>query len=259
MAISAKGQLQDLCKKLGIELSAEFDEASAARNGRVDVMFNSAEWRPKQRDYLELLSPLKDHGWKFETALKGFRVLPPKEKPADDPVLGTQRKIANIHDVVKLLDAPSEAWRSAKLRNNKVIVPNVGSEHHQMILANNVALLERAGWTMVYNRSPRGGIDSYELTPPIDYAPTADVKIALQRALRLPKAQAHWIFLGEARGTRSIVFDSKVSSNAYINAANAAKELMIKGWEAEMVEGRERLVTLIAPKSAINSAQIAPI
>jgi len=254
MVTSAKGKLQDLCKELGIKLPAEFERASVARNGRVDVIFNGTEWRQKQQDYLELLAPLKDYGWKFEVALKGFRALPPKEKPADDIALGNQRKIANIHDVVKLLDAPSEAWRSAKLRNNTVIVPNLGSEYHQMILANNVALLERAGWTMVYNRAPRGGIDSYELSPPVDYAPTADVKIALRRALRLPKAQAHWIALGEARGTRSVVFDSKVSSNAYINAVNAGKELMAKGWKAEMVEGRERLITLIAPKSAINSA-----
>ena len=117
MDISAKGKLQDLCKELKIKLTEEFNKASVARNGRVDVMFNGAEWRQKQSEYLELLAPLKDYGWKFETALKGFRVLPPKEKPADDPALGTQRKIGNIHDVIKLLDAPSEAWRSAELRN----------------------------------------------------------------------------------------------------------------------------------------------
>src|SRR5699024_7766448 len=123
-----------------------------------------------------------------------------------------------------------------------------------MFLAYNFVLLACSGWTMVYNRAGRGGIDSYELSPPVDFAPTADVKIALRRALRLPKAQAHWIALGEARGTRSVVFDSKGSSNAYINAVNAGKELMAKRRKAEMVEGREGLITLIAPKSAINSA-----
>lgn len=254
MDISAKGKLQDLCKELGIELTEEFDRRSVARNGRVDVMFNGAEWRKKQREYLELLEPLEAHGWKFETALKGFRALPPKEPIEADRALGTQRKIGNIHDVIKLLDAPSEAWRSAKLRNNTVIVPNVGSEYHQFLLTNNVNLLERAGWKTIYNRSPRGGVESFELSPPVDYAPTADVKTALQRALRLPKVQAHWIGLGEPRGTRSIVFDSKASGSAYIDAANAAKELMAKGWKAEMVEGRERLIALTAPKSAIIAA-----
>lgn len=254
MDISAKGKLQDLCKELGIELTEEFNKASVARNGRVDVMFNGTEWRQKQQDYLELLAPLKDYGWKFETALKGFRVLPPKEPIEADPALGTQRKIGNIHDVVKLLDAPSEAWRSAKLRNNTVIVPNVGSEYHQMILANNVALLERAGWSMVYNRSPRGGIDSYELSPPVDYAPTADVKTALQRALRLPKVQAHWIGLGEIKGTRSITFDKKVSTHAFYEAANAGRSLFATGWQMSKVEGVNESVTLIAPKSAIIAA-----
>ena len=47
MDISAKGKLQDLCKELGIELTEEFNKASVARNGRVDVMFNGTEWRQK--------------------------------------------------------------------------------------------------------------------------------------------------------------------------------------------------------------------
>lgn len=254
MDISAKGKLQDLCKELGIELTEEFNKASVARNGRVDVMFNGTEWRQKQQDYLELLAPLKDYGWKFETALKGFRVLPPKEPIEADPALGTQRKIGNIHDVVKLLDAPSEAWRSAKLRNNTVIVPNVGSEYHQFLLTNNVNLLERAGWKTIYNRSPRGGVESFELSPPVDYAPTADVKTALQRALRLPKVQAHWIGLGDARGTRSITFDKKVSAHAFYEAANAGRSLFATGWQMSKVEGVNESVTLIAPKSAIIAA-----
>lgn len=255
MSTSTKGELEALAKELGVKLPAEFDRASTARNGRVDVVFNMPEWRVKQHDYLELLAPLKAHGWKFETALAGFRALPPKEDAEADPALGVQRQIGNVHDVVKLLDSPSEAWRSAKLRSNRVIVPNQGiSEYHQMILANNVALLEHAGWSMVYNKSPRGGIESYELTPPINYAPTNDVKTALQRALRLPKIQSHWINLGEVKGKRSIKFDEKASSNAYINAANAAKSLLGTGWQAETVEGAEQSITLIAPKSAITAA-----
>ncbi|MGP5617686.1 hypothetical protein [Corynebacterium casei] len=252
---------KSVCKDAGVELPEEFDSLAIERNNRIDVVFPIVEnWREDYSRMVDLLKPIKDYGWKIEHAGGRFKILPPKDDNAEeaDTVLSGKRKTVNsIHEVTKLLTGHvSEAWKGAKvIGGNKVAVPARDvSQHHQTILANNVKELEHAGWSVAANTNGLGltnAVTHYELTAPLEYAPTDDVKIALARVLRLDKREAGWIQNGVATG-RSIVFGKKAAGQSYHFALGHVRNLLARGWSIERREGLTQEVVITAPANALN-------
>lgn len=189
-------------------------------------------------------------------------VKPPTDDSAEDvdTVLSGKRKTVNsIHEVTSLLTGHiSEAWKNAKvIGDSKIYIPTKHvSQYQQDVLASNVRELERAGWNVAANTNGLGltnTVTHYQLTAPLEYAPTDDVKIALARALHLGKSEASWISRGVARG-RTIVFDKQSAGQAYNYALGHVRNLLARGWSVERNEGLTHEVVITAPKNALNRA-----
>lgn len=261
--MSIREDFQTVCKDAGIELPKDFDSIAVERNGRIDVITNSTETMTSlehRGHYLDLLRPAKEYGWKIEFG--GGRVLvhPPKEEKEADTVLTGKRKTVNsIHEVTGLLTGGiSEAWKAAKvIGDSKVYIPTKHvSQHHKDVLASNVRELERAGWNVAANTTGLGltnTVTHYDLTAPLEYAPTDDVKVALARALHLGKSEASWISRGVARG-RSVVFEKNNAGQAYNYALGHVRNLLARGWAIERREGLTQEVVITAPANALNRA-----
>lgn len=263
--MSIREDLQTVCDEAGIELPKEFDSIAVERNGRIDILTNGTAELPLQehkRQYLALLKPLKDYGWAINFGGNRVMVAPPKDDNAEeaDTVLSGKRKTVNsIHEVTSLLTGHvSEAWKGAKvIGDSKIYIPTKQvSQYQQDVLATNVKALERAGWSVAANTNGLGltnTVTHYELTAPLEYAPTGDVKIALARALHLGKSEASWIGRGVARG-RTIVFEKKAAGQSYHFALGHVRNLLTRGWSVERREGLTQEVVITAPASALSAA-----
>lgn len=262
--MSIREVFQTVCKDAGIELPAEFDSLATERNGRIDILTNGTAELPLQehkRQYLDLLRPLKDYGWAINFGGNRVMVTPPKDDTAEDvdTVLTAKRKkINSIHEVTsRLTGHVSEAWKNAKvIGDSKVYIPTKHvSQHQQDVLASNVRELERAGWNVAANTNGLGltnAVTHYDLTAPLEFAPTDDVKIALARALHLGKSEASWISRGVARG-RSVVFEKHNAGQAYDYARSYVRNLLTRGWAVERREGLTQEVVITAPQSALTA------
>lgn len=257
--MSITSTFKSVCKDAGVELPEEFDSLAIERNNRIDVVFPIVEnWREDYNRMVDLLKPIKDYGWKIEHAGGRLKILPPKEEKEADTVLTPKRKkISSIHEVTsRLTGHVSEAWKAAKvIGDSKVYIPTKHvSQHHKDVLATNVKALERAGWNVAANTNGLGltnAVTHYDLTAPLEYAPTDDVKIALARALHLGKSEASWITRGVARG-RTIVFEKKAAGQSYHFARSYVRNLLTRGWSVEQREGLTQEVVITAPANALN-------
>lgn len=252
--MSITSTFKSICDEAGIELPKEFDSIAVERNGRIDVITNSTETMTSlehQGHYLDLLRPAKEYGWKIEFG--GGRVLvhPPKDDNADEMKTPKPQRLGGLKEVTDLLDHPAMAWQQAVIRNNKVIVPNVGSAHHIQILAKNMADLQRLGYRVVKEADFKGAIKFYEIHPPM-ISPKADtIAEAMQQALGLNDTHARWLKLGRERA-RSITFNRADNEHGYNQARAVSSELNRAGWLIETVEGASETITFTAPKNALN-------
>lgn len=262
--MSITSTFRSICDEAGIDLPVEFDSLATERNGRIDILTNGTADLPLQehkRQYLALLKPLKDYGWAINFGGNRVMVNPPKDDSVDeaDTVLTAKRKkISSIHEVTsRLTGHVSEAWKGAKvIGDSKVYIPTKQvSHHHKDVLASNVRELERAGWNVAANTNGlalTNAVTHYDLTAPLEFAPTDDVKIALARALHLGKSEASWISRGVARG-RSVVFDKQSAGQAYNYARSYVRNLLTRGWSVEQREGLTQEVVITAPQSALTA------
>ena len=263
--MSIVSRLKSTCDQIGITLPREFDDLATERNGRIDILTNGTADLPLQahkQQYLALLKPLRDYGWQINFGGNRVMVAPPKDDSADeaDTVLSGRRKtVGSIHEVTNLLTGRvSEAWKHAKvIGNSKIYIPTKQvSQYQQDVLATNVKALERAGWNVAANTNGLGltnTVTHYQLTAPLEYAPTDDVKIALARALHLGKSEASWISRGVARG-RTIVFEKTSAGQAYNYALGHVRNLLSRGWSVERREGLTQEVVITAPANALTTA-----
>lgn len=248
--MSITSTFKSICDEAGIELPAEFDSLTWERNNRIDVVFPIVEnWREDYSRYVDLLKPIKDYGWKIEHAGARFMILPPKEEK--DTKTPKPQKLGGLKEVTGLLDHPAQAWQQASIRNNKIVVPNVGSAHHIQILAKNMADLQRVGYRVVKEADFKGAIKFYEIHPPMS-SPKADtVAGAMQNALSLNDTHARWVKLGRERA-RAITFDRADNEHGYNQARSVSATLNRAGWLVETVEGASETITFTAPKNALN-------
>ncbi|MGP5342944.1 hypothetical protein [Corynebacterium casei] len=252
--MSIREVFQTVCKDADIELPAEFDDLATERNGRIDVITNGTAELPLQehkKQYLALLKPLREYGWQVNFGGNRVMVAPPKDDTAEDTKTPKPQRLGGLKEVTGLLDHPAMAWQQAVIRNNKVVVPNVGSAHHIQILAKNMADLQRLGYRVVKEANFRGEIKFYEVNPPMS-SPKADtVADAMQQALGLNDIHARWVKLGRERA-RSITFNRADNEHGYNQARAVSSELNRSGWLIETVEGASETITFTAPKNALN-------
>lgn len=178
-------------------------------------------------------------------------VKPPKDDTADETTAPKPQRLGGLKEVTGLLDHPAMAWQQAVIRNNKVVVPNVGSAHHIQILAKNMADLQRLGYRVVKEADFKGAIKFYEIHPPM-ISPKADtIAGAMQQALGLNDTHARWLKLGRERA-RSITFNRADNEHGFNQARVVSSELNRAGWLIETVEGASETITFTAPKNALN-------
>lgn len=245
---------KSVCKDAGTELPAEFDSLATERNGRIDILTNGTADLPLQehkRQYLTLLKPLREYGWAINFGGNRVMVTPPKDASAEDTIAPKPQRLGGLKEVTDLLDHPAQAWQQAVIRNNKVVVPNVGSAHHIQILAKNMADLQRLGYRVVKEADFKGAIKFYEIHPPM-ISPKADtIAGAMQQALGLNDTHARWLKLGRERA-RSITFNRADNEHGFNQARVVSSELNRAGWLIETVEGASETITFTAPKNALN-------
>lgn len=245
---------RSICDEAGIELPAEFDSIAVERNGRIDVITNGTAELPLQehkRQYLTLLKPLREYGWQVNFGGNRVMVKPPKDDTADETTAPKPQRLGGLKEVTGLLDHPAMAWQQAVIRNNKVIVSNIGSAHHIQILAKNMADLQRLGYRVVKEANFRGAIKFYEIHPPMSSSKADTVAEAMQQALGLNNIHARWVKLGR-EGKRSITFNRADNEHGYNQARAVSSELNRAGWLIETVEGASETITFTAPKNALN-------
>lgn len=252
--MSITSTFKSICDEAGIDLPVEFDSIAVERNGRIDVITNGTAELPLQehkKQYLALLKPLKDYGWAINFGGNRVMVAPPKDDSAEDMKTPKPQRLGGLKEVIALLDHPAMAWQQAVIRNNKVIVPNVGSAHHIQILANNMADLQRLGYRVVKEADFKGTIKFYEASPPLVFSKADTIAEAMQQALGLNDTHARWLKLGRERA-RSITFNRADNENSYNQARAVSATLNRAGWLVETVEGASETVTFTAPKNALN-------
>lgn len=252
--MSITSTFKSVCKDAGIELPKEFDDLATERNGRIDLLTKGTADLPLQahkQQYLELLKPLKAFGWAINFGGNRVMVKPPKDDNAEDMKTPKPQKLGGLKEVLALLDSPAMAWQQAVIRNNKVIIPNVGSAHHLQILANNISELERVGYRVVKEADFRGAIKFYEVNPPLVFPKADTVAGAMQNALDLNDTHARWVKLGK-QGKRAITFNRADNEHGYNQARAVSATLNRAGWLVETVEGASETITFTAPANALN-------
>lgn len=250
--MSITSTFKSTCKDAGLEIPEEFEALTWERNNRIDVAFPIVEnWREDYSRYVDLLKPINDYGWKIEHAGARFMILPPKEEK--DTIAPKPQRLGGLQEVLALLDHSAQAWHQAVIRNNTVIVPNVGAAHYMQILANNMADLERLGYRVVREADFKGTVKFYEVNPPLVSSKADTVADAMQQALGVNDFHANWVKLGK-QGKRAITFNRADNEHGYNQARDVSATLNRAGCLVKTVEGASEIITFTAPANALNRA-----